>query len=232
MVNFVLIPGGWFGGWWYSDLASELRRRGHAVYPVTLTGVGERSHLLSPTTNLDTHIQDVVSVLEFEQLDNVVLVGHSYGGMVITGVADRVSERIAALVYSDAYVPVDGQSCFELTSPLFQQIFLDGAADDGITVPVPAGVDPRATGHPLASFLQRIRLTRETPPDALREYIYLSKWEGTPFTAVYEKLQHDPSWRTHSLPTSHNVLADAPDEYLKLLLDIAAHATSSHGVSP
>ncbi|MFJ9368955.1 alpha/beta fold hydrolase [Nocardia sp. NPDC101769] len=225
-MNFVLIPGGWFGGWWYSDLASELRRHGHTAYPVTLTGVGDRSHLLSPTTNLDTHIHDVVSVLEFERLDNVILVGHSYAGMVITGVADRIPERVAALVYSDAYVPADGQSCFELTSPLFQRIFLDGAAGDGITVPVPAGADPRATGHPLASFLQRIRLTREAPADILREYIYLSEWEGTPFTAVYEQLQHDPSWRTHSLPTSHNVLADAPDEYLKLLLDIADRATS------
>ncbi|MEV6773525.1 alpha/beta hydrolase [Nocardia sp. NPDC051030] len=222
-----MVPGGWHGGWQYAGLAKELRRLGHEAYPVTLTGLGDRNHLLTAATNLDTHIDDVTAILEAERITDAVLVGHSYAGMVITGVADRAPERVAALVYSDAYVPADGESCFELTSAAFQRIFLEGASDDGFAVKPLESLDPRATSHPLASFLQRIRLSGQASKSIVREYIYLSGWEGTPFTEVYQRLREDPSWRTHSLPTSHNVLADDPDEYLKLLLDIADRAAAS-----
>ncbi|WP_067663542.1 alpha/beta fold hydrolase [Nocardia miyunensis] len=228
-MTFVLVHGGWFGGWWYSELASELRRHGHDAYAVSLTGVGERNHLLTAATNLDTHIEDVRAVLEYERIDDAILVGHSYGGMVITGVADRAPERVAALVYSDAYVPEDGQSCFELTSEMYRRRFLEGAAADGFAVPPGPGADPRATSHPLASFLQRIRLDGRAREDIPREYIYLSGWEGTPFTEVYERLRDDPKWRTHTLPTGHNVVAEAPEEYRELLLDIAVRVKQPHG---
>ncbi|MFF3573712.1 alpha/beta fold hydrolase [Nocardia jiangxiensis] len=123
---FVLVPGGWHGGWSYTPLANALRQHGHDACPVTLTGVGDRNHLLTATTNLDTHINDVTAMLESERITDAVLVGHSYAGMVITGVADRVPERVATLVYSDAYVPDDGQSCFELTSAEFRRMFVEG----------------------------------------------------------------------------------------------------------
>ncbi|MGW5109395.1 alpha/beta fold hydrolase [Nocardia sp. NPDC004123] len=230
---FVLVPGGWHGGWSYTPLANSLRQHGHDAYPVTLTGVGDRNHLLTATTNLDTHINDVTAMLESERITDAVLVGHSYAGMVITGVADRVPERVATLVYSDAYVPADGQSCFELTSAEFRRMFIEGTGENGFAARPPEGLDPRATSHPMASFLQRIRLSGRAPESILREYIYLSGWEGTPFTDVYQRLRNDPSWRTHSLPTSHNVLRDAPEEYLKLLLDIADRTTAARtGATP
>jgi pimeloyl-ACP methyl ester carboxylesterase len=220
MTTYVLVPGGWHGGWYFQGLAEALRARGHRAYPVTLTGIGERRHLLGPHVNLDTHIEDVTEILRMENLSEVVLLGHSYAGMVLSGVIDRAPERVAAAIYSDAYVPSDGQSCFELTSDLFRQLFLEGAAGDGFSVPPPPGPDPRRTPHPLASFLQCLRL-RNAPPRIRRGYIYLSGWPQTPFAAVYERLRTSPDWRTFELPVGHNVVGNAFDELLEIVLSFA-----------
>jgi len=220
MATFVLIPGGWHGGWYYQPLAEALRARGHRAFPVTLTGLGDRRHLLNASVNLDTHIEDVVRVLEDEQLSDVVLLGHSYGGMVLAGAIDRAADRIRAAVYSDTYVPENGQSCFELTSDFFRQMFLDGAKGDGFSVPPTPGGDPRRTPHPLASFLQRIKIAN-TPPRIPRGYLYLSGWPNSPFTALYERLRQDPEWQTFSLPVGHNVMREAFDELLEIMLQFA-----------
>ena len=220
MSTFVLVPGGWHGGWYFQSFAEALRARGHRAYPITLTGLGERRHLLHPRVNLDTHIDDVVQVLEAERLSDVVLLGHSYGGMVVSGVIDRAPDRIAAAIYSDAYVPEDGQSCFELTNDLFRGMFLESAANDGFSVPPPPGPDPRRTPHPLAAFLQRLRLTN-APPPIRRGYVYLSGWPDTPFTPVYERVCQDPAWQAFSLPVGHNVIAEAFDELLEIALQFA-----------
>ncbi|NEB76925.1 alpha/beta hydrolase [Streptomyces sp. SID14478] len=220
MATFVLVPGGWHGGWYYAALADTLRAAGHRALPVTLTGIGERAHLGGPAVNLETHIADVLAVLASERVTDAVLVGHSYAGMVITGAADRAAPGVVRrLVYSDAYVPQDGDSCWELTTQAFRQIFLDGAAADGYSVAPPPGLDPRTTAHPLASFLQRLRLDGEgLARIRTRDYVYLSGWTGTPFTALHERLAKDPDWRTHSLDSTHNVMRDAPDAVLRILL--------------
>src|SRR4051812_30047626 len=111
--TFVLVHGAWHGGWCYDEVAKRLRSEGYDVYTPTLTGLGERSHLLSPEINLDTHIQDVLNVIRWQDLETIVLCGHSYGGMVVTGVADVVPDRIASLVYLDAYVPRSGESVWD-----------------------------------------------------------------------------------------------------------------------
>lgn len=218
MATFVLVPGGWHGGWSYRPIAQALRQSGHDAYPVTLTGLGDRAHLRATAVNLDTHIQDVVSVLETEHITDAVLVGHSYAGMVITGVADRCPDRIGRLVYSDAYVPADGDSCWDLTTPAFRQLFIERATADGFRVAPPPGLDPRATAHPLPSFLQKIRLSSAPSRVRRRDYIYLSGWQGSPFTGVYQRLSQDPAWHTHCLPTGHNVVAEAPDKLVEILL--------------
>lgn len=220
MANFVLVPGGWHGGWYFQGFAEALRARGHRTYPVTLTGVGERRHLLRADVNLDTHIEDVVGLLRTENLSDVVLLGHSYAGMVLSGVVDRVPERIGAAIYCDAYVPEDGQSCFDLVNDGFRRLFLDGAARDGFSVEPPSRLDKRATPHPLAAFLQRLRL-RNPPPSIRRGYVYLSGWADTPFTPVYERLRMDPDWRVFELPVGHNVIANAFDELLAIALQFA-----------
>lgn len=222
MATFVLVPGGWHGAWVYRDTVAGLRRAGHQALAVTLTGVGERAHLVTPATNLDTHVQDVIRLLEAERIEDAVLCGHSYAGMVITGVADRAPERLAGLVYVDAYVPRDGQSCWTLTSDPFRAFMLAGARADGFTVRPPAGLDPRATGHPLASFLQALTLVGGGVNAVERRmYVYCSGWRGTPFADVHERLRTDPGWRVHTVPAGHDVMAEAPDALLRILLSAA-----------
>lgn len=219
MSTFILVPGGWHGGWYFQPVADALRRHGHAAHPVTLTGLGDRA--LPPATpiNLDTHVLDVVALLETEDIDDAVLVGHSYAGMVITGAAARAAGRVRRLVYADAYVPADGESCYELTTQAYRELFIQGAKADGLTVPPPPHLDTRTAPHPLASFLQKVRLENPLQVER-RDYIYLSGWaERSPFTAVYQRLRHDPDWRVHVLPTGHNVAREAPDHLVRILLD-------------
>ncbi|MFD5193125.1 alpha/beta fold hydrolase [Streptomyces sp. NPDC058357] len=220
MASFVLVPGGWHGGWYYSGLADRLRSAGHLALPVTLSGIGERAHLSGSAVNLDTHIQDVLAVLASERVTDAVLVGHSYAGMVITGVADRAAPgAVRRLVYSDAYVPQDGESCWELTTEAFRRLFVDGAAADGFSVQSPPGLDPRATAHPLAAFLQRLTLSGEgLDRIGARDYVFLSGWAGTPFAELHQRLSRGPEWRTHVLDSSHDVLGDAPGEIERIRL--------------
>jgi pimeloyl-ACP methyl ester carboxylesterase len=151
MATFVLVPGGWHGAWYFQSFAEALRARGHCTHAITLTGLGERRHLLRADVNLDTHVQDVVQLLEMENLSEVILLGHSYAGMVVSGVLDLAPERIAAAIYCDAYVPVDGQSCFDLVNDFYRKLFIDNAAKDGFSVLPPPGLDSRTTPHPLAT---------------------------------------------------------------------------------
>jgi pimeloyl-ACP methyl ester carboxylesterase len=226
VATFVLVPGGWRGGWYFQPLTRQLRQQGHAVYPITLTGLGERRHLRSASVNLETHIEDVVRVLECEQIQGAILCGHSYGGMVVSGVADRVPKRLAALVYCDAYVPDDGDSCFSLAGDSFRQVFLDGARADGISVAAPNTLDPRVSAHPLGSFLQAIHLTGAWATVRRREFVYLSGWEDlTPFRPTYERLRADPAWNVHTLPVGHDIIGQAPDALLEILLRAASALT-------
>ena len=117
MATFVLVPGAWLGGWCWHAVAPPLRAAGHTVYTPTLTGLGERVHLAGPTVDLETHIADIVNVLTYEALDDVVLLGHSYAGIVVTGVADRLRERIAKVVYLDSGPVPDGLSFLDMQPP-------------------------------------------------------------------------------------------------------------------
>jgi pimeloyl-ACP methyl ester carboxylesterase len=219
MTTFILVPGGWHGAWYFQPIADTLRRHGHAAYPVTLTGLGDQAHPPTAATNLDTHIQDVVTFLETEDIHDAVLVGHSYAGMVITGAAARAAGRVRRLVYADAYLPDDGDSCYDLSTPAYQELFIRGAQADGLTVlPPPHLVDARTAPHPLATFLQKIRL-ESAPQVERRDYIYLTEWAATPFTEVYERLRDDPDWHVHTLPIGHNVARDAPEPLVQILME-------------
>src|SRR5262245_13422297 len=170
--TFVLVHGAWHGGWCYARVAALLRARGHTVFTPTLTGQGERAHLANGSINLSTHIEDVLGVFRCERLDHVVLAGHSYGGMVITGVADRIAEQIRALAYLDAFIPEDGQSLLDINIPANSQRFLQNAgANGGLAVPPPPAayfgvnaadaptVDALATPQPLGCFTEKLKLT-------------------------------------------------------------------------
>jgi pimeloyl-ACP methyl ester carboxylesterase len=221
MTTYVLVPGACHGAWWYDDLADQLRSYGHRILAITPTGVAERAHLLHAGVNLETHIADVMAELAAHNVEQAVLVGHSYGGMVITAVADRASERVDALVYLDAFVPEDGDSCWTLTTDE-QRRWYTSVDETGYGMPPLPFFDERATPHPLASLMQPIQLIGDLSRFRRRDYVYATKWEGeSPLAATFERVRNDPSWTTHVLDSAHNLLRDAPDEVLKILLDVA-----------
>jgi pimeloyl-ACP methyl ester carboxylesterase len=222
MATFVLVPGGWKGAWAYEAVAPVLRDAGHAVHAVTLTGLHpDDDDATVAAANLDTHVHDVLRLLDRGHLTDVTLVGHSYGGMVVAAAADRADGRIARLVHLDAFVPRDGESWWSSTNPYFHEVFVAGSARLGYAVLPPGGgsEDPRRRPHPAASFLQAVRLTGAVDRVPRREFVYCSGWEAqTPFGPLRARLEQDPAWRVHELPTGHDVLHEAPDATAALLL--------------
>ena len=223
MTTYVLIPGACHGAWCFDDLADALRADGHQVVAITLTGIAERSHLLHGGVNLETHIQDVLAELAARKLDEVVLVGHSYGGMVITGVADRIPEKIDALVFLDALVPRDGESCWDLVNDEERQWYLDVDETGYGVAPMPF-FDSRATAHPLASFLQPLKLAGDLDRFRRRDFVYALKWPGdSPLRPSYERVKDDSAWHVHELDGAHNLMRDNHDDLVRILLDVASH---------
>ncbi|MFD0688495.1 alpha/beta fold hydrolase [Actinomadura fibrosa] len=220
MATLVLVPGGWHGAWSFEAVVPLLERAGHAVHALTLTGLRPDDDAATvAAANLDTHADDVLRLLDRASLTGVTLVGHSYGGMVIAAAADRAAGRISRLVHLDAYVPRDGESCWSLTTERYRQAFAAGAATTGYAVRPPEGGDPRRRPHPLASFLQAVRLTGAYAQIPTREFVYCSGWEDrTPFADLRARLQADPDWRVHDLPTAHNPMREAPNAVAALLL--------------
>jgi len=231
MATFVLVHGAWSGGWCYHKVAARLRAGGHTVFTPTLTGQGERAHLLAGMINLSLHIDDVLAVMHYENLDGVVLAGHSYGGMVITGVADRAPERIAALVYLDAFLPDDGHSLFDINIPANTQRFIGNAgAHGGLAVPAPPAaffnvntedaprVDALATPFPLGCFTEKLKLTGAYKTVARRIYVHGTVLpRESPFKPFYDRAAAGRGWQAHALPCGHHVMLDEPDRVTRIL---------------
>jgi Predicted hydrolases or acyltransferases (alpha/beta hydrolase superfamily) len=160
--TYVIVHGAWGGGWDWKTVDSMLTASGNHVYRATLTGLGERVHLATPTTDLSTHITDVENLIRYENLHDVVLVGHSYGGMVITGVADRIPDRIRRLVYVDAFLPDSGESVMNVARNSRGVRALVDSAKDGRIIPfwVPPGTPPPTdVPQPLRTFTEPLVLT-------------------------------------------------------------------------
>jgi pimeloyl-ACP methyl ester carboxylesterase len=221
VTTYVLIPGACHGTWCFDDLAAALRSHGHRVLAYTLTGVAERAHLAHGGVNLDTHITDVLAALAVEHdADDLVLVGHSYGGMVIAGVADRIPAQVDALVFIDAFVPRDGESCWNLVNDEHRRWYV-GVDQTGYGVPPMPFFDDRATAHPLACFLQPIKLSADLSPFRRRDFVYALQWPGdSPLRQSYERVRDDPTWTTHELDGKHNLMRDKPEDLLRILLDV------------
>ncbi|MBM7327595.1 alpha/beta hydrolase [Agrobacterium sp. S2] len=214
MATFILIAGGWQGGWVYQKVADIITGHGHMVVPITLSGLGETP---APSANLETHIGEVIDVVKSHS-DDLILVGQSYGGMIVSGVADAAPARIRSLVYVDAYVPDAGDSVWSLTTPRFRDIFIAGAKGDGLNCAAPANLDPRCRPQPIGTFLQSINLTgrwREVPR---KVFVGAHGWEGSPFLDLYQRLSQDPEWSTFSLNCGHNIARLEPDALVRILL--------------
>jgi pimeloyl-ACP methyl ester carboxylesterase len=231
MATFVLVPGGWHGSWSFEAVVPLLEGAGHAVHALTLTGLRpDDDNATVATANLDTHADDILRLLDRARITSATLVGHSYGGMVIAAAADRARGRVSRLVHLDAYVPRDGESCWSATTERYRQAFAAGAASTGYAVRPPDGGDPRRRPHPLASFLQTIRLTGTLAQVSRREFIYCSGWEDrTPFAELRTRLQADPEWQVHDLPTGHDAMHEAPEAVAALLLGECIADASTHG---
>jgi pimeloyl-ACP methyl ester carboxylesterase len=233
--TFVLIHGAWGGGWNYQRVAERLRAQGHIVYAPSLTGCGERVHLLNGAVNLSLHIEDVVNQFKYESIEQAVLVGHSYGGMVITGAADRIADKISALVYLDAFLPENGQSVLDINIQANTARFMEMAGEHGgYAVPaLPASFwnlnkndvplyEKLAGAHPLLCFTEKLKLTGAHAKIKKRIYVHATDL-GRPsaFKPFYDKCKTDPAWETHALACGHDVMLDMPDETLKILLSAA-----------
>ena len=235
MSTFVLVHGAWHGGWCYKRVAQLLRKAGHEVYTPTLTGLGERAHLMSRAVNLDTHIQDIVNVIRWEELSDVVLCGHSYGGMVVTGVADQIPDKLKALVYLDAFVPSNGGALMDFVEPAMQAGLRDDARQNGdgyLVTPITAEffqvnakdaawVDRMCVKHPLACFEQKIALTGAFATVRRKSYVFAASWESSPFATFAEHLKEEPDWRVVSLPSGHDLMLDLPRETAETLIAAA-----------
>lgn len=236
MVTFVIVHGAWSGGHVWRTVRSLLRAAGCEVYTPTLTGLGERAHLASPEIDLDTHIEDIVNVLHFEDLTDVVLAGHSYGGMVITGVAEKAPERLAQLVYVDAEVPEDGQSENDLLPPEERAGYEEAARSrgDGWRIPppvpetLPVDLDPemrwllsRMVAQPLRTFEEPVRLTNPAAAAIPRTYILCTEdKQGQPLPEYVERARANPGWRFRELATGHRPHVTTPRDLADLLLGL------------
>jgi len=240
MATFVIVHGAWSGPHAWRWVRPLLRDAGHDVFTPALTGLGERAHLATPATDLDTHIDDVLAVLHYEDLRDVVLVGHSYGGMVISGVADRGGDRLGQLVYLDADVPLDGECELDLVPAEERRSYEEAARTrgDGWRVPppfpdvLPPDTDPtvawgvaRMVPHPLRSMTQPLRLTGAQPSSAPRTYILCTEGKDTAHLPPYvRRVADDPAWRLVELPASHVAHVMAPDRLAAALLDLVSIA--------
>jgi len=224
MATFVLVHGAWHGGWCWRFLRPFLK--GHEVFASSLTGLGERKHLARPDTDLDVHIADVVSILEMEDLRDVILVGHSYGGMVITGAADRARARIRRLVYLDAFVPEDGKCLLDYVVPERAARMREEGEKAGSVTPPPLSlwgltkqehidfVKPREVRHPYRTMSQPIRLRGFEIP---RTFVYCSSPPTGSFDQFAAKYRNDPAWQFFELETGHDAMILMPERLAEIL---------------
>ena len=220
----VLVPGACHGAWWYIPAVEALTARGPRALAVTLPGLCERADELDATTTLASHVADLTE--ELAGLDGeFVLVGHSYGGMVIAGVADALPGRVAGLCVVDGFAPEDGDTCWSSVNDAMRAWYVEGAARTGVLVDPMPQFDVRATGHPLASLVQRITLSGAHRDVGTKHYALAAHplWTPvSPFPEVAERLRADPTWTVHDLPPTHNVLADGPDVLVGLVETVLA----------
>lgn len=234
--TFVLISGAFCGGWIWRRVSDRLEQRGHKVFAPSITGLGERSHLLSKDVNLDTHIADVANLIKWEGLDNVCLVAWSYAGFVCAGALESIGDKVSSVVWLDAYIPADGQRVADVAAEGVRKA-IQTATDKGevgvpgltkistsaiVAEPDRAFAESRATLHPVGAYLQQIRVSGALQKVARKTYIRLPKFPQPAFDKALTDCKSDRSWATFELPdVGHMAMLDAPDRVSELILEAA-----------
>ena len=231
-ITFVLAHGAWSSAWAWKKMRPLLRAAGHELYAPSYTGLGERAHLAHPGITLDTHIDDVLGTLRFEQLRDVVLIGHSYGGMVATGVADRARDRIRLLVYLDAFVPRSGQCAFDLVAAEFREQAQKAARDQGDGWQVPpaplppdtspedvAWATPLRRPQPIETLRQPLRFEESGLPP--RAYVFCARYAPGDVFRPYAERARREGWPYAELDASHNPHITAPEALTSVLVRLA-----------
>jgi pimeloyl-ACP methyl ester carboxylesterase len=230
---FLVCHGAWSAGWAWKKMHPLMSKAGHRLLTPSYTGLGERAHLAHPAIDLDTHITDMLNVIKYEDLRDVVLIGHSYGGMVATGVADRARNKVKQLIYIDAFVPADGQSLLDFLAESERRRMREGAASgDGWRVPpnpTPADTPPedvawlreRRVHTPVKCFETRLSLS--APLNLPRSYIYATRAAPLDTFGQFARMKkNDPAWGYHEIDASHSPNVTAPEALMALLEKIAA----------
>ena len=232
MASFVLVHGAFGGATSWRHLAPVLRASGHDVFAPSLTGLGDRAHLGGPQIDLSTHIQDIVGIIELWDLRDVVLVGHSLGGMVVTGVADRLPDRVAHLVYLDALLPEDGQSVLDFEgSEQLRSLELE----DGWLLLQPENPNaprPPSRGLPLATLEERLHLSKPLEEQPFtRTYVKATEPPRPPadqpqgnFWNAADRVKDNPAWRYAEIAGGHGMHRESPEAVARLLLDLVGPA--------
>ena len=214
-------------------VADRLRARGHSVFTPTLTGLGERAHLLHPGIDLSLHIADVLGVIKYERINDFVLVGHSNGGCVISGVAEAVPDAICSIVFLDAFIPDNGDATLDLVQPAVQEIIQAALERGETTVPVRDAaafrvnekdrpwVNSLAGPQPIHTMTEKIRLTGARERISKKTYIRASGYPNVSFEKAHARAKADRTWRTFEVPCGHDVMIDEPDRLTEILLEVA-----------
>jgi pimeloyl-ACP methyl ester carboxylesterase len=231
--SFVLVHGAWHGGWCWRRVADRLERKGHKVYAPSLTGLGDRSHLIGTRPNVTTHIDDIANIIRFEDLQRVVLVGHSYGGIVISGVAEKALPRIASIVFLDAFVPQNGQTIMSLSRQGLRDNVSAALKRGDLGIPPASAayfnvnekdrafVDGKCTPQPIGTYGDPVKLTGARERIARKVYIRAKGFNSAGFDAIAARLRDDPAWTVHDMPCGHDAMIDMPDRLAELLLAAA-----------
>ncbi len=231
--TFVLVHGTWHGGWCWRRVADALEQKGHKVYAPSLTGVADRLHLLSREVSLTTHANDVANLVKWENLNDIVLVGHSSAGFVITAAAEQIGAQISSIVYLDAFVPQAGDNLISLANPGPRKALEEAVAKgDLVAKPVPAAafkvnekdrawVDAKCTPHPLAAVVEKITATGARERIARKSYIRAKGFDSPVFDETLARMKATPGWKTYEVPSGHDVMVDMPDRLVEILLEVA-----------
>ncbi|MBV9347150.1 MAG: alpha/beta hydrolase [Pseudolabrys sp.] len=228
--TFVLVHGAWHGGWGWVRVVDRLRARGHLVFAPTNTGLGERAHLLTPQVNASLHIADIVNLINHEDLTDIILVGHSYGGCVISGVIEQVPDKIRALVFVDAFIPDNGQSVLDMVQPAVADVIRAAQTRGETTVPVRdaaafnvnvkdrAWVDRLANPQPIGTMTEKLKLTgaRNRVPCI---YVRAAGYPNVAFDAALARARRE-GWRTYEVPGGHDIMINEPERLTEILLGV------------